>query len=83
MRPQKADPPLIQYENLPWERYHFTSVPSAALYDPDDRVFKMWYKTLVSGNTNSAQGTEVVLCYAESKDALNWRKPMRRRLPAI
>ena len=37
----------------------------------------MWYKTLVSGNTNSSEGTEVVLCYAESDDALLWRKPMR------
>ena len=51
--------------------------PPAALYDPDDGLYKMWYKTLVSGNTNSAQGTEVVLCYAESADALNWHKPMR------
>ena len=75
--PQKAEPPLIEFENLPWERYHFTSVPAAALYDPDDQLFKMWYKTLVSGNTNTAQGTEVVLCYAESDDALYWRKPLR------
>ena len=78
VRPRKAESPLIQYDNLPWERYHFTCVPAAALYDADDRLFKMWYKTLVSGNTNSAQGTEVVLCYAESEDALNWRKPMRK-----
>ena len=75
--PQKAKNPLIQYEDLPWERYHFTCVPAAALFDPDDGLFKMWYKTLVSGNTNTAVGTEAVLCYAESEDALNWRKPMR------
>ncbi|MCY4409335.1 MAG: hypothetical protein OXC27_02635, partial [Caldilineaceae bacterium] len=75
--PLKAEPPLIEFENLPWERYHFTSVPAAALYDPDDQLFKMWYKTLVSGNTNTSQGTEVVLCYAESDDALYWRKPLR------
>ncbi len=75
--PQKAEPPLIEFENLPWERYHFTSVPAAALYDPDDQLFKMWYKTLVSGNTNTSQGTEVVLCYAESDDAVYWRKPLR------
>ena len=77
VRPDKAASPLIAYEDLPWERYHFTCVPAAALYDPDDGLYKMWYKTLVSGNTNSAQGTEVVLCYAESADALNWHKPMR------
>ena len=41
------------------------------------RRMEMWYKTLVSGNTNSAQGTEVVLCYAESEDALEWTKPRR------
>ena len=77
VRPHKAETPLIQYEDLPWERYHFTCVPAAALYDPGDRLYKMWYKTLVSGNTNSSEGTEVVLCYAESDDALHWRKPMR------
>ena len=77
VRPHKAESPLIQYEDLPWERYHFTCVPAAALYDPGDRLYKMWYKTLVSGNTNSSDGTEVVLCYAESDDALHWRKPMR------
>lgn len=77
VRPRKAEFPLIQYEDLPWERYHFTCVPAAALFDPDDRLYKMWYKTLVSGNTNSSKGTEVVLCYAESEDALLWRKPMR------
>ena len=75
--PQKSKAPLIQYEDLPWERYHFTCVPAAALYDPDDSLYKMWYKTLLKGNTNTAQGTEVVLCYAESKDALHWKKPMR------
>ena len=77
VRPDQAASPLIAYDDLPWERYHFTCVPAAALYDPDDGLYKMWYKTLVSGNTNSAQGTEVVLCYAESADALNWHKPMR------
>ena len=64
VRPDKAASPLIAYDDLPWERYHFTCVPAAALYDPDDGLYKMWYKTLVSGNTNSAQGTEVALCYA-------------------
>lgn len=77
VRPEKTEQPLIHYENLPWERYHWTCVPAAALQDPDDGLFKMWYKTLVSGNTNSSEGTLVVLCYAESKDALNWTKPLR------
>ena len=77
VRPEKAAPALIQYENLPWERYHWTCVPAAALQDPDDGLFKMWYKTLVSGNTNSSEGTLVVLCYAESKGALHWTKPLR------
>ena len=77
VRPQKSAAPLIHYEHLPWERYHFTCVPAAALQDPDDGLFKMWYKTLVSGNTNFRDGTEVALCYAESEDALQWRKPLR------
>ena len=76
VRPQKAEP-LIQYTDLPWERYHWTCVVAAALQDPDDGLFKMWYKTLVSGNTNFADGTRVALCYAESEDALHWTKPLR------
>ena len=78
VRPHKAESPLIQYEDLPWERYHFTSVPGGRpLRSRRFASHKMWYKTLVSGNTNSSEGTEVVLCYAESDDALLWRKPMR------
>lgn len=76
--PEKADPALIRYEDLPWERYHNTMVPMAALQDPDSGRYQMWYKTLLSGNTNSSAGTTVALCYAESDDALTWTKP---RLP--
>ena len=75
VRPQKSEP-LIEYTDLPWERYHWTCVCAAALKDPDDGLFKMWYKTLVSGNTNFADGTRVVLCYAESEDAIHWTKPL-------
>lgn len=77
VRPNKLNPPLIRFSNLPWERYHWTCVCAAALKDPDDGLFKMWYKTLVSGNTNSPKGTLVVLCYAESEDAIHWTKPLR------
>lgn len=76
--PQKANPALLRYEDLPWERYHNTMLPLAALQDPDSGRYRMWYKTLLSGNTNSAAGTTVALCYAESGDGLTWVKP---RLP--
>ena len=73
-KPGKANPPLISFENLPWERFHNTMCPLAALQDPDTGKYQLWYKTLLSGNTNAA-GAEVAMCYAESEDGLNWDKP--------
>ena len=77
VKPEKANPALIRFENLPWERYHNTMTPLAALQDPDSGRYQLWYKTLLSGNTNSG-GSDVAMCYAESEDGLNWTKP---RLP--
>ena len=64
--------------STPWERYDeyaertkTRSNPAAmpfsdgVFYDPDDRVFKMWYMGGYSQNT----------CYATSNDGITWDKP--------
>ena len=77
VKPEKARPALIRFENLSWERNDIAMCPLAALQDPETGLYKMWYKWLISGNTN-APGALMALCYAESKDGLIWTKP---RLP--
>ena len=46
------------------------------MFDSDDRKFKLWYNQSVTGDL---YGTGQVLCYAESVDALNWRKPLSEK----
>ena len=74
IRPEKADPPLIEWNNLPWEQVAFTGIVSGALRDPDDGLFKMWYRQSLNGDPRDR---DEVLCYAESEDALHWTKPLR------
>ena len=69
--PEKHPRPLIRNTNLPWE-HEFSGGVAAAMFDRDDRKFKMWYSQSLSGDLCS---TGQVLCYAESTDALNWEKP--------
>ncbi len=73
VKPRKHSRPLIEFSNLPWEGVAFNPLICAALYDPDDRKFKLWYTQSLSGDP---YGTGQVLCYAESADALNWQKPL-------
>lgn len=74
-KPEKAILPLLEWTGLPWEQVQFTGVVSAALQDPDDGIFKMWY--LVSQNGDPVDRKDL-LCYAESVDGLNWEKPLTR-----
>lgn len=73
--PEKHPRPLIRNTNLPWE-HEFSGGVAAAMFDCDDRKFKMWYSQSLSGDLYS---TGQVLCYAESTDALNWEKPLSER----
>ena len=72
-RPVKHERPLLEWSDLPWEQAGFSPGVTAALRDPDDGRFKMWYwQTLTGDPFNQGQ----VLCYAESDDGLSWRKPL-------
>lgn len=72
--PRKTPHPLIGYDGLPWERTQFNPGIAAALQDPEDGLFKMWYWQGTEGHVfNEGQ----VLCYAESGNAVDWVKPLR------
>ena len=72
--PQKAPEPLLSFSDLPWERVQFNPGTAGVIHDPDDGLFKMWYWQGLAGEPFN---TSQVLCYAESKDALHWEKPLR------
>lgn len=72
--PQKAPEPLLSFSDLPWERVQFNPGTAGVVHDPDDGLFKMWYWQGLAGEPFN---TSQVLCYAESKDALHWEKPLR------
>ncbi|MFN0166236.1 MAG: hypothetical protein ACKV22_07375 [Bryobacteraceae bacterium] len=76
MRPEKAAKPLIEYSGLPWEETAFSPGVSAALWDPGERKFRLWYTQSLSGDPYN---TGQVLCHAESTDALNWHKTVSGR----
>lgn len=71
--PTKAPEPLLQWSDLPWEQAGFNPGVTAALQDPADGRYKLWYWQTLSGDEfNTGQA----LCYAESADALHWEKPL-------
>ena len=72
--PQKAPEPLLSFTDLPWEQVQFNPGTAGVVHDPDDGLFKMWYWQGLAGEPFN---TSQVLCYAESKDALHWEKPLR------
>ncbi len=72
-QPERPEEPLIQLGELPWE-HRQSSFPVAALQDPDDAKFKLWY-TIPLG-TDVFGDSNMVLCYAESSDCLHWEKPL-------
>lgn len=55
--------PLLRAE-LPWEGWRL-ALCGSALYDADEKLFKMWYLGLVNGSL-----------YATSQDGIAWEKPL-------
>jgi hypothetical protein len=76
VKPEKHPKLLLEYGGLPWEETAFNPLVTAALYDPDDKKFKMWYTQSLTGDP---YGTGQVLCYAESRDGLAWERPLSER----
>lgn len=73
VKPDKYPKPVLTWSNLPWEQAGFNPGVSAALQDPDDGKFKMWYFQSMAGDPFNR---DQVLCYGESADGINWEKPL-------
>jgi len=48
----------------------------SVLFDPQDRLFKMWYSVWSSNAYHNKLPFSYNVCYAESTDGISWRKPM-------
>lgn len=63
--------PIIEADR-PWENgpegFDVSLGGGSVLYDEEEHIFKMWYRT---GNDVNAYS----VCYATSKDGLHWQKP--------
>ncbi len=71
--PYRPEEPVLTSGELPWEHVP-RPWPAAALHDPEEGKFKLWYAQSLSG---SAYGdTGMILCYAESTDCMHWEKPL-------
>ena len=56
----------------PWEAGHISH--PTVLWDPQHQKFRMYYTA--RGTSEVTEGTGGYVCYAESDDALDWRKPL-------
>ena len=75
-RPNRPGEPILKARELPWEldRHVF---PAAAIQDPDDKKFKLWYAQSLVADPYGDRG--MVMCYAEATDPLHWEKPLSDR----
>lgn len=60
--------PLLRADR-PWEGWQL-ALYGSVLYDPDERLFKMWYQS-----APSKEFDREMTCYATSKDGLRWDRP--------
>jgi len=51
-------------------------MPLATLYDPEEKLFKTWYRTGPLGKPEEADGHASFTAYATSPDGVHWEKPM-------
>ena len=79
-KPELPEEPIINTRELPWERsavkghFSYWTFTVAALHDPDDGKFKMWYI-----KDRETFGDKRTLCYAEATDPLHWEKPLSEK----
>lgn len=75
-KPERPRDPVFQVGELPWESQR-RCFPAAALHDPDDGKFKLWYVTPTGADSYGDSGQ--LLTYAESTDCLHWEKPLSEK----
>ena len=64
--------PVLQPEHW-WEGNLLQ--PAAALYDPEEKLFKTWYRTGPLDNPEQVDGHASYTAYATSPDGVHWEKP--------
>ena len=74
----EANPVIVQ--ELPWEKC-FVSVYGTVIFDEHVGKYRCWYNAnqgkLAIPDTPEGPGlAKYYICYAESDDGINWRKPM-------
>ena len=72
-KPQRHEGSVLEVGGYPWERRR--TLPQAAIYDPEEGKYKLWYTEALSDDPYGDSGQ--VLCYAESNDPLQWHKVLR------
>ncbi len=73
-RPVKYPHNPVLFRDKPWEG---TSVgPCSVIWDEEYDCYRMWYRCANMASYHGAPGPPYYVCYAESDDALNWRKPI-------
>jgi hypothetical protein len=68
-----GNPVMVKTE--PWEGIG-PLMQGSVLFDPHDRLFKMWYLIWDETAYTLKQRFSYNMCYAESRDGLSWSKPM-------
>jgi len=68
-RPQKYSGNPILVADRPWEGDGIQTQGQGAIYDEQERLFKLWYLP------RAGDPHQVLTCYAVSEDGLHWEKP--------
>ena len=68
--------PIIVAEK-PWEKMGWGVDQPRVVYDPDEKLFKMCYKTAGNGPQGEIADNArcALVCYAQSEDGIQWQKP--------
>ncbi len=86
VKKHKSNPLFI--EDKPWEK-RFDNLYGNVIYDEDEKIYKCWYSPFIvdysakgmslpereNKEYNEPDDREMGICYAVSKDGINWEKP--------
>ena len=78
----------LMAEDKPWEK-RFDNLYPNVIYDKEDKLYKCWYSPFIVDNPAKGMtldqrrktryrapgGREMAICYAVSKDGIQWEKP--------
>jgi hypothetical protein len=79
--------PLMK-EDKPWEK-RYDNLYANVIYDQQDKIYKCWYSPFIVDNSATGmtleqrkskrykppRGRDMAICYAKSRDGINWEKP--------